>query len=281
MTSLQAGSMRGVILLLTFLLGGCQAPLVRLENLAAANSRQVQVLPGLPFPLVLVAPQQAIAGQRLRVYLEGDGHAWVTPNQPSLDPSPRHLLMAGLAFADLTPNLYLARPCQFVRVPACHTALWTNQRYGEKIVQSLDQALDQIKSRYGNHGFELIGYSGGATLALLLATRRDDVALVQTLAGNLSPRRWAALQQLTPLDGSLEPLDLRKQLANVPQRHLLGDADRVIPQALLDDYLAALGSAKCLEAAILPRVSHVVGWPEAWAAWSDRQVHCSPRSARR
>lgn len=276
MTSLPAGSMRGVLLLLATLLSGCQAPLGQLQELASANGRQVQTLSGLPFPLVLAAPRQVVSGQRLRVYLEGDGHAWATPSQPSLDPSPRQLMVAKLAFTDPTPNLYLARPCQFVSVPACNTALWTNQRYAKKVVHSLDQALDQLKARYGNRDFELIGYSGGATLALLLAVRRDDVALVQTLAGNLSPRRWAALQQLTPLDGSLEPLDQRERLSSVPQRHLLGSADRVIPQVLLDDYRQALGPANCLEAAILPRVGHIEGWHQAWAAWSDRPLRCSP-----
>jgi pimeloyl-ACP methyl ester carboxylesterase len=276
MKAFLAGSARGALLLLATLLVACQAPLGQLQELASANGRQVQNLPGSPFPLVLAGPRQAVNGKRLRIYLEGDGHAWATPSQPSLDPSPRQLILAELAFTDPTPNLYLARPCQFISAPACNTALWTNRRYAEEVVHSLDQALDQLKARYGNRDFELIGYSGGAALALLLAVRRDDIALVQTLAGNLSPRRWTARLKLTPLDDSLEPLDQRKRLALIPQRHLLGDEDRVIPQVLLDDYRRALGPANCLQAVILPGVSHAEGWRQAWANWREQPLNCTP-----
>ncbi|WP_341304136.1 alpha/beta hydrolase [Pseudomonas sp. TMP25] len=271
-----AGLMRGALLLLATLLYGCQAPLGQLQELAMTHGRQVHILPGSPFPLVLAAPRQALSGKRLRVYLEGDGHAWATPSQPSLDPSPHQLLVAGLAFADPTPNLYLARPCQFVSAPACSTALWTNRRYAEEVVHSLDQALDQLRARYGNRDFELIGYSGGAALALLLAVRRDDIAQVQTLAGNLSPQRWTALLGLTPLDGSLEPLEQRERLGKVPQRHLLGSEDRTIPPALLGQYRRTLGPATCLEIVILPGISHAEGWPQAWATWRQQPLQCTP-----
>lgn len=276
MSKRATGSLRGALWLLATLLSGCQAPLNQLHELATANGRQVHTLPGSPFPLVLAEPQHAVNGQRLRVYLEGDGYAWATSSQPSLDPSPRHLLVAGLAFADPTPNLYLARPCQFVSAAACNTALWTNRRYAEEVVSSLDTALDQLKLRYANRDFELIGYSGGATLALLLAVRRDDIALVQTLAGNLSPRRWTALLKLTALDGSLEPLDDHQQLARVAQRHLLGDADTVIPLTLLEHYRRTLVAPDCLDAVILPGVSHAEGWHRAWATWRTQPLRCAP-----
>lgn len=174
------------------------------------------------------------------------------------------------------PSLYLARPCQFQQTAACHAGLWTSRRYGPEVVHSLDQALSLLKARYGNREFELIGYSGGATLALLLATRRDDVAHVQTLAGNLSPRRWVALQQLSPLTGSLEPLDQRERLARVPQRHLIGADDMLITPDLLAHYRQSLEPATCLESAVLSGVEHAKGWTEAWANWRSRPLSCNP-----
>lgn len=263
------------MLFISVLMAGCQGSLGQLQELANTHARQVHILPGSPFRLVSAAPRQIAKGQRLRVYLEGDGYAWVRPDRPSLDPTPKQLLVASLAFSDPSPAVYLARPCQFVSSPACTSAVWTNHRYSEEVVQSLDQALDQLKVRHQNLEFELIGYSGGAALALLLATRRDDIALVQTLAGNLSPRRWTAHLNLTPLDGSLEPLDQRERLAKVPQRHLLGDADPVIPLGLLEGYQQALGQADCLESIILPGVSHQLGWEKAWAVWRLMPLHCS------
>lgn len=261
--------------LLALVLGGCQAPLQRLGELAGQHDQRLQTLDTEPFPLLLGTPAQVPAAAHLRVYLEGDGHAWATRSQPSLDPSPRDLLVARLAFSDPTPSLYLARPCQFVTAPGCTTRLWTAQRFGAEVLGSLDQALDVIKARYGNRDFELIGYSGGAALALLLAARRDDIASVQTLAGNLSPRYWAQLQHLSPLEGSLEPLDYRQRLAQIPQRHLTGAADALVPVAIVEHYRDDLGAASCVETAKLAGVTHYSGWERAWTLWRQSPLKCA------
>ncbi|HCI1951316.1 TPA: alpha/beta hydrolase [Pseudomonas aeruginosa] len=242
-----AGFLRALTVLLGTLLAGCQSPREALQQLANAHGRQLEILPGQPFPLAMLAPKGTTAPTRLRVYLEGDGHAWATATQPSLDPSPHNLLVARLAVDDPTPNAYLARPCQFVMAPTCEPALWTDRRFSQEVVTSLSQALDQMKQRYGNREYELVGYSGGAALALLLAAQRDDVAQVQTLAGNLSPRLWAELKGLSPLNGSLDPLDYRSQLVSLPQRHLVGQRDTVIPSRLPDLYRRALGSPSHIE----------------------------------
>ena len=260
--------------LLVFALGGCQSPQERLGELAGQHHR-LQTLDSKPFPLLLGAPAHVPAAARMRVYLEGDGQAWATPSQPSLDPSPRDLLVARLAFSDPTPSLYLARPCQFVTAPGCTTSLWTSRRFGSDVLGSLDGALDLIKARYGNQTFELVGYSGGAALALLLAARRDDVVSVQTLAGNLSPRYWVRLLQLSPLEGSLEPLDYRERLRAVTQRHLAGDADSVVPAGVLHHYLEGLGEARCVQTASLTQVSHHAGWERAWATWRSQPIACN------
>ncbi|MCP1645636.1 hypothetical protein J2T41_005282 [Pseudomonas citronellolis] len=259
-------------LLLGVLLVGCQSPREALQQLADTNDRQLQILPGQPFPLAMLAPQGTAKTTCLRVYLEGDGHAWATATQPSLDPSPHNLLVARLAVDDPTPNAYLARPCQFVTVPACEPSLWTDRRFSQEVVTSLSQALDQLKQRYGNREFELVGYSGGAALALLLAAQRDDVAQVQTLAGNLSPRLWAELKGLSPLGGSLDPLDYRDYLAAIPQRHLVGDADDVVPASLATTYRIQLPPYACSKVAISPATDHQQGWETTWRKWRGQSL---------
>ncbi len=233
----QAGLYRMTMALLVgAVLAGCQAPRQALQQLADEQDRTLEILGVQPYPLALVSPRHIPTGSRLRVYLEGDGHAWITSRLPSLDPSPRNLLVTKLATGDPYPSIYLARPCQFVSAPACKTELWTNRRFSQEIVDSLGQALDQLKMRYGNRDFELVGYSGGAALALLLAAQRDDVSFVQTVAGNLSPRLWAHMNGLSPLSGSLDPLGYRTRLQHIPQRHLIGEQDRVVPARLAELY---------------------------------------------
>ncbi|MCO2278147.1 alpha/beta hydrolase [Pseudomonas aeruginosa] len=261
-------------LLISALLAGCQSPREALQQLADAHGRQLEILPGQPFPLAMLPPQSTTKVTRLRVYLEGDGHAWATATQPSLDPTPHNLLVARLAVDDPMPNAYLARPCQFVMAPACEPDLWTDRRFSKEVVTSLSQALDQLKQRYGNQEFELVGYSGGAALALLLAAQRNDVALVQTLAGNLSPRLWAQMKGLSLLNGSLDPLDYRNRLASIPQRHLVGDTDGVVPASLANTYLVRLHPSACSQVVVSPATDHQQGWETSWRKWRGQPLNC-------
>jgi len=268
-----------MMLLISALIAGCQSPRQALRQLADEHGRQLQILPGQSFALAALLPTNVPPASRLRVYLEGDGHAWATATQPSLDPSPRKLLVPRLAIDDPTPNAYLARPCQFVTSPGCKTALWTDRRFSQEVVSSLDQALDLLKQRYGNPSFELVGYSGGAALALLLAAQRDDVTQVQTLAGNLSPRLWAHAQNLSPLTGSLDPLDYSRRLAGIPQRHFSGTLDEVVPTALAQAYRERLRSGVCDRLIVIEGVSHEAGWDGVWRLWRDRGLDWSGECA--
>ena len=266
-------------LLIGALIAGCQSPRQALQQLADEHGRQLQILPGQPFALAALLPNHVPPAGRLRVYLEGDGHAWASATQPSLDLSPRKLLVLRLAIDDPTPNAYLARPCQFVTSPGCRTALWTDRRFSQEVVTSLSQALDLLKQRYGNQSFELVGYSGGAALALLLAAQRDDVTQVQTLAGNLSTRLWAHIQHLTPLAGSLDPLDYPRRLAGIPQRHFSGTLDEVVPTALAQAYRERLRSGVCNRVVVVEGVSHKAGWDRVWRLWRDRGLDRSGECA--
>lgn len=268
------GWLLSAALLVSAALTGCQSPYQALQVLANQHGGQAQILPTQPFPLALGSSVQRFTASRIRVYLEGDGHAWATASQPSLDPSPRHLLVAQLALSDPTPSLYLARPCQYVTTPDCNPYVWTDRRFSEEVVVSLEQALDMIKVRFANRDFELVGYSGGGALALVLAARRDDIALVQTLAGNLSPGQWTKLHHLSPLVDSLDPLDYRARLAQIPQRHLLGANDRIVPPILLLNYRNRLGEVRCLESVVLKETTHSDGWAEAWPLWRERPLDC-------
>ncbi len=272
-----AGWRQGMALLFGVMLGGCQSSQQALRSLAADHGHQLETIASHPFPLVLSTPLRPITSSRIRIYIEGDGHAWATRSQPSLDPTPRQLLVASLAFDDPNPSLYLARPCQFLMATGCRPEIWTTRRFSEEVTASLDQALDQIKARYGNRDFELIGYSGGAALALLLAGRRDDIGQLQTLAGNLSPRQWVQLHQLSPLTGSLSPDDYRTVLARIPQRHLAGGKDKVVPPLLIRSYIENLEAPVCVESEVIADASHADGWTVAWRMFRNRPLHCEKR----
>jgi pimeloyl-ACP methyl ester carboxylesterase len=135
-------------------------------------------------------------------------------------------------------------------------------------------ALDAIKLRYKAKGFELVGYSGGGAVALLLASQRDDVVSVQTLAGNIAVTAWSQLMGLTPLKGSLDPVDFADRLRSIPQRHLVGDKDDVVPRSVASAYLSKLGDSKCVEV-VTVHADHQAGWTASWDSYSRRPTGCT------
>lgn len=251
---------------------GCVNYSARLEGNAQAAGRIVERYTGLNHPVLAVLPQ-TVKSRVLRVYIEGDGHAWATSSQPSTDPTPHDNLVANLAANDPSGAAYLARPCQFVTNEHCNPMVWTDQRFSLQAISEMSSALDDIKRRYSISNIELVGYSGGGAVALLLAAQRNDIVSVQTLAGNVAVTAWAQLHGLTPLNGSLDPVSYADKLGAIPQRHLVGDQDTVVPQAVASAYLSKFGSSQCVEI-VTVHASHRDGWPTAWADFSQRPTNC-------
>lgn len=268
------------LLVLSSALLACQNPRLALEELAASNRYTVSnhILADLPL-LQLRSLNLNSKQTRIRVYIEGDGRAWITQSQPSLDPTPHNLLMPQLAVADLQPSVYLGRPCQFLRNEKCLVPLWTSARFGAAVLATMHLALDQLRAEFKNTEFELVGYSGGAAIALLLAAQRDDVKQVQTIAGNLSPMLWAKLHNLTPLNNSKDPLTYAQSLQHVPQRHFVGTLDTNISIELFRLYIQQLAPLPaCIERIDVAHADHASGWHGTWQVNANRPIRCMSKS---
>lgn len=184
--------------------------------------------------------QKNIKSMTLWVFIEGDGRAWISRTTPGTDPTPRQhgLINRVLGFPDQA--LYLARPCQFVRGPECNVKVWTENRFSTNTIDAYHAVLDQIKQRQPELRFNLVGYSGGATIATKLAGSRDDVNTLQTIAGNLDPHAWVQWHGYSPVNSTplSEPeLDRLKRMA---QRHFMGIHDTVIPVELTESVMGNL-----------------------------------------
>lgn len=216
-----------------------------------------------PFELFALVKEQSPVDP-VRVYIEGDGRAFVN-YQLSTDPTPSKLMLLKLAVADSSPNVaYLARPCQFIRTAACDSRYWSTARYGEEVLKSLQSAIFQIS---GSRTVELIGYSGGGTVAALLAPRMPQVTGIRTLAANLSVQEQTNHFDLSPLSESLDPIDFTVQSARFPQIHLVaGTDDAVIPAETIRHYQEKLNSP-CAQFVYLPEITHDGPWEAAWQTW--------------
>ena len=196
--------------------------------------------------ITLAAAQKGVSpSANLHVYIEGDGRAYISNGVPAANPTPLNPVGLNLAREDAAPAvLYLARPCQFVSPlpPECrdHT-LSTARRWSPEVVDAYVRAIAPLAAP--GHPVTLTGYSGGAYIALAVASRLPEgsVARLSTVAGNLLPDAVNAAHGIPP-ESALAPLDFAK-LAAIPQTHHVGGGDKVIPASLKDAYIAAAGPA--------------------------------------
>ncbi|RBA23839.1 alpha/beta hydrolase [Herminiimonas fonticola] len=198
--------------------------------------------------------------QTLWVMIEGDGRAWLNVREPSRDPTPVDAVGWRLAQNISRDNvLYLARPCQFlssIELQACSVDDWTNARFSEKWVGRLNAAIDDAKRTTRARQIVVAGYSGGGVMAALIAARRDDVAMLITIAAPLDHAAWTAHHGVAPLKGSLTVLSVRERLMRLPQVHVTGAEDKVVPTGLLQDFLRAYPADVPAELVTLPGIDH-------------------------
>lgn len=273
-------------------LAGCATPSPQARRdsavaWASAQGWRPLLLPGSAFDLQAFVPERLQRTERLTVYIEGDGLAWLDRHTPSFAPTPADPLALRLAVVDADAQaVYLARPCQYTQgasFKGCEVRYWGTHRFAPEVTGAMNDALGELKRRYGATELVLVGYSGGGAVAALLAARRDDVAALVTVAGTLDTAHWTQVQRLSPLLGSLNPRDAAALLARVPQWHFVGLRDDVVPRSVLNHFLdrvsdSASPGARPPTVEAMPDFDHHCCWAAAWPQLSQR--FASPGSGR-
>lgn len=200
------------------------------------------------------------------VFIEGDGMAWRTRWHPSSDPTPKTPVALQLALKTTDrPVIYMARPCQFLsseHLRNCDARYWTSHRFSSEVISAADVALRRLTLDGRLEG--IIGYSGGAALAALLADSKLKPRWLITLAGNLDHVRWTGHHGVTPLSGSLNPAEMMGSMAMPPQLHLVGVRDERVPPAVTESYLAQLPQNGVAMLRRLDGYDHDCCWVRDW-----------------
>jgi len=214
-------------------------------------------------------------GEVLTVYVEGDGLAYLTASSRSPDPTPTDpvALRMALADPDAKATAYLARPCQYVMAEhprGCESGVWTLRRLSPEAIESLNLAVDALKTRVGAKRVVLIGYSGGGAAAVLLAARRTDVAGLVTVVANLDLGYWTARYKLSPLIGSTDPVTVANAVATIPQVHFSGARDTTVGGDVTRSFLRRLPSTAPATHIDVPDFTHVCCWADRWPSLKSR-----------
>lgn len=257
-----------VLPLLALVVGACATPAQKLDLRATRAGIEPLVIRGTEFHH-RVYRQAGNGGdiEPLHVYLEGDGLPWATPTRVARDPHPRRPLAFELMRRDPATALYLGRPC-YARLAApdpCPASLWTDERYSERIVASLEAALRSLAEPL--RPLVLIGYSGGGVLAMLLAERLETTVTVVTLAANLDVAAWTTHHGFTPLTGSLDPAKRPPLRNSIRQWHLVGDRDINVPPAITRSVAERQENAEVVH---YPDLDHACCWTDVWTDFLGR-----------
>lgn len=222
-------------------------------------------------------------GQPARVYIEGDGLAFLSRSKRSPDPTPTNPVALRMAAADNAANvIWIARPCQYTRdMPGhtqCHPRYWTTGRFAPETVEAVNKELERLKRTHNIPSFEIVGFSGGGAIAGILAARRNDVTCLRSVAGNMDHDAFTAHHRTPPLTESLNAADYPARLSIVPQYHYVGAKDTVVPGSVVQSYRDRINPQSAFTIETIPGVSHEKGWVELWPSLLQRPCVQSPET---
>jgi hypothetical protein len=248
---------------LLFALFGCANLAERAGRLAQQDGLAASVVQGTQFRhelFVSAAPR----GSVLYVFIEGDGSPWSdNGREPAHDPTPRRPLALELAVRTPRSVMYLGRPCYFLARSdsACRPSVWTSERYSAGIVESLVAVVNRFVQEGAYRSVILIGYSGGGTLAVLMAPSIPATGAVVTIGANLDVAAWSSWHGYAPLEGSLNPAAQAPLEPAIRQWHLVGGRDLIVPESVSRRYLDTLHRDQIWR---FPSFDHACCWVEQW-----------------
>lgn len=212
------------------------------------------------------------------IYIEGDGLSWIDKWTVSNNPTPLNPLALKLASLDSsTKVIYLARPCQYLDLnyeKNCLPKYWTSHQFSKEILDLYQQALNQIKERFQVDTFHIVGFSGGAAIAIMLAGDREDIKTLRTIAGNLDHISLNTFKKVNPLSGSLDTMNYAMKTKKIPQIHYYGGKDKIIPSWITKNYLKTINHTSCVSILEVIEASHLEGWEKSWRKFNQNFPKC-------
>ena len=191
------------------------------------------------------------------VFIEGDGVPWDNRYRIAFEPTSDDPLLIKWFLAAKFPAIYLGRPCYFdLNDKSCSAYWYTHGRYSEPVVTSL---INVINERVPQKNIVLVGHSGGATLALLMAQHLKQVKAIVTIAGNLNVKAWIEHHQYATLVGSLDPSTRQASTRHLWQEHYYSPLDTVIKAEWIKAFSMSQNKSKLIE---LPAKGHSQAWNE-------------------
>lgn len=186
-------------------------------------------------------------GKPLRIYLEGDGN-----------PNPFDQIALYYAQQDPSSNIiYVARPCQWSDDKVCKDKpeIYREQRFHPEMIRETQEILLLLINKYQAPYVELVGYDGGATVALNLA-HKIPVKRVITIAGILDTESYTYQNNLDEMSDAENPANNLFALSQITQIHYVGSEDNITPLKVAERFVRKMENPKSAIVKKVPGVGH-------------------------
>ena len=190
---------------------------------------------------------------RVRIYI--DGNADKNEKNEARIQNP---IALKLAKKDKYPHIiYMARPCFFSEDTVCSSAVWSEGQYMPEVIDEMKIVLDKLQKKYKLSEVEIVGYDGGAAIALLLASRVKTMKIdVITVAGIVDTQQSALLADIELNEHSLNPAKEPLSMSTIKQIHYVGLKDKTVSPIITRDFLKRLPNPYSIQMKALPNADH-------------------------
>lgn len=255
------------------LLAGCATRPALIDALAADPNFKMHEQQAL-FKHVVVEHLSHPESGVIHIYIEGDGIPWRDEHTIAADPTPRKPLALALMTLDTENSIYLGRPCYFsarLQQPdtRCDYHYWTDARYASAVIDSMTAVANRYIEQTQAHSIAVIGYSGGAVLATMLADRLNHPVQLITLSGNLNVEAWTRAHNYSPLTESVDPFIAFEPRSIITHHHYVGADDSVVPPAITASFTTKFQ----LPLTVLPGIDHSCCWEKLWPQLLQESAH--------
>lgn len=257
-----------LLVFVVLLMAGCATPSQRFHQEAIALGFQAEILSTSLFQHQIYLNQHLNQLTTLHVYLDGDGTPWRRKGWIADDPTARNPLILKLMAQDSLSAILLGRPCYYGLQDSglCENKYWTSHRYSQKVVSSMSDALNDWLKQHSYNEVVLVGFSGGGSLAVLMAENINLVSKVVTVAANLDIKAWSEFHGYSTLKDSLNPIDQQSLSDGIQQIHFAGKKDQIVPPFIIKKYAQNQKNVSYYE---LENQGHACCWQNQWHSILD------------
>ena len=148
-------------------------------------------------------------------------------------------------------------------------------RYSIANINRIAEVIQNLKNYYNSEKVILVGYSGGAGIAMYLGSiDNKSIKSIRTIAGNINHNELSKILKISRLKKSINFYSIEKKINTIPQVHYYGLKDKIVPNELQTSYKIRNSNNKCIKIKPVNKATHNEGWVDFWINNNNNIPNC-------